>query len=296
MSESTASPPDRAAWQCVLICWGTKYPVSLINRLVRAIADQSATVARFTLITDRDREGLDPRVNPVPMPAFFAQPALMRAGCQAKLCMFEPGVLPTDLPAIYIDLDSLVFGDLGRALALMTSPQTVAMLPSAIIPFGPIGRFIHRRTEGRKYARGNSSVVVFHPAHNHFIAARFRALFETHPDLGYRPMAADERFISWAAQPHMRAISDRFAVKLTLEYMSRLRWWLWLKPWMPWIRARRRHQVVVTLNGIDIKPENLLRLQDGDVVTDNKGRALIWSSGTLGPMQERIRDFYRGVV
>ena len=102
--------------------------------------------------------------------------------------------------------------------------------------------------------------------------------------------------VSSGSQPHMRAISDRFAVKLTLEYMSRLRWWLWLKPWMPWIRARRRHQVVVTLNGIDIKPENLLRLQDGDVVTDNKGRALIWSRGTLGPMQERIREFYRGVV
>ena len=109
---------NSAAWQCVLICWGTKYPVSIVNRLVRAIAEHSPGVARFTLLTDRDRPGLDPRVTPVRMPDFFCQPALMRAGCQAKLCMFEPGVLPTDLPAIYVDLDTLVFGDLGQALAL----------------------------------------------------------------------------------------------------------------------------------------------------------------------------------
>lgn len=285
-----------AAWQCVLICWGTKYPVSIVNRLVRAIAEHSPGVARFTLLTDREREGLDPRVTAVDMPAFFRQPALMRAGCQAKLCMFEDGVLPTDLPAIYVDLDTLVFGDLGQALSLMDTPQTVAMLQSAIIPFGPIGRFIHRRTEGRKYARGNSSLVVFHPAQCHYIARRFRELFAQHPDLGYRPMAADERFISWAAQPHMKALSGRFAVKLTLEYMSRIRLWLWIKPLLPWIRARRQQQVAVTLNGIDIKPENLMKLRDGDVVTDNKGRALIWSGWTLGRMRQRILDFYAGVV
>ena len=206
------------------------------------------------------------------------------------------GVLPTDLPAIYVDLDTLVFGDLGQALALMDTPQTVAMLQSAIIPFGPVGRFIHRRTEGRKYARGNSSLVVFHPAQCHYIAQRFRELFAQHPDLGYRPMAADERFISWAAQPHMKALSGRFAVKLTLEYMSRIRVWLWIKPLLPWIRSRRRQQVAVTLNGIDIKPENLMKLRDGDVVTDNKGRALIWSGWTLGAMRQRILDFYTGVV
>ena len=285
-----------AAWQCVLICWGTKYPVSIVNRLVRAIAEHSPGVTRFTLLTDRDRPGLDPRVTPVRMPDFFCQPALMRAGCQAKLCMFEPGVLPTDLPAIDVDLDTLVFGDLGQALALMDTPQTVAMLQSAIIPFGPVGRFIHRRTEGRKYARGNSSLVVFHPAQCHYIAQRFRELFAQHPDLGYRPMAADERFISWAAQPHMKALSGRFAVKLTLEYMSRIRVWLWIKPLLPWIRSRRRQQVAVTLNGIDIKPENLMKLRDGDVVTDNKGRALIWSGWTLGAMRQRILDFYTGVV
>ncbi len=288
--------PVSTAWQCVLICWGTKYPVSIVNRLVQAIAEHSPGVSRFTLLTDRERPGLDPRVTAVDMPEFYRQPALMRSGCQAKLCMFEKGVLPTDLPTIYVDLDTLVFGDLGAALALMDSPQTVAMLQSAIIPFGPLGRWVYRQTDGRKYARGNSSLVVFHPAHCHYIAQRFRELFAQHPDLGYRPMAADERFISWAAQPHMKSLPGDFAVKLTLEYMSRSRWWLWIKPLMPWVRRRRCRQVAITLNGIDIKPESLVKLRDGDVVTDNKGRALIWSGWTLGRMRQRILDFYAGVV
>lgn len=281
-------------WQCVLICWGTKYGTALINNLVRHIAAKATSVPRFVLITDADKPDLLDGVQTVRFPEFWLQPPLKRSGCQAKLVMFEKGILQEDLPALYVDLDTIVLGDLRQALKLMDSPQTVAILQSAIIPFGPIGRLRYRFSGGRHYARGNSSFVVFHPAHNHYIAERFRELFAQHPNFDFRPMIADERFISWVAQPHMKAIPKSFAVKFPGEFMFFWGWWLYVRPWLPWVRARRRRLAAVTLNGLMIKPERLLELPDGGRITDNKGRVLIWSPRTLGAMQEKIFSYYEG--
>ena len=48
-----------ATWQCVLIAWGDRYPVAEINRLVQSVRTQSRGPARFVLLSDRPREGLD---------------------------------------------------------------------------------------------------------------------------------------------------------------------------------------------------------------------------------------------
>lgn len=283
-------------WQCVLICWGTKYSVSLINQLVRSIAAQASSVPRFVLITDTDKPELLDGVRSVRFPDYWLQAPLRRSGCQAKLVMFEKGILPEDLPALYVDLDTIVLGDLQQGISLMDTPRSVVMLQSAIIPFGPLGRLRYRLSKGRHYARGNSSFVVFHPARNHFIAERFRDLFSRFPAFEFRPMIADERFISWAAQPHMKAIPSSFAVKFPGEYMFFWPWWLYVKAWMPWVRERRRRLAAITLNGLMIKPEKLLQLRDGDRLVDEKGRVLVWSPRTLGGMQQRIRDYYAQIL
>lgn len=283
-------------WQCVLVCWGDKYGAAIINNLVRSIAAHSTRRARFVLITDRDRPEVLPDVQQVRFPDYWVQPRLKSSGCHAKLVMFEDGILPQDLPAIYVDLDTIVLGDLSQGLALMDSPDTVAILQSAIIPFGPVGRALYRWTEGRRYARGNSSFVVFHPARQRAIAQRFRELFERHPDFGFSPMIADERFISWVAQPHMKAIPSSFAVKFPGEFMFPWRPWLYIKAVLPWVRRRRARLVAVTLNGLLIKPERLLELPEGGVVVDEKSRQLVWSERTLGPMKQRILSYYRSMV
>lgn len=288
--QSVHSP--HPSWQCVLICWGTKYGTPLINNLIRNIAAQAASVPRFVLITDAEKPDLLAGVHCVRFPDYWLQEPLKRSGCHAKLVMFEKGILPDDLPALYVDLDTIVMGDLQQGLSIMDSPQTVAILQSSIIPFGPLGRLRYRMTKGRHYARGNSSFVVFHPAHCHFIAQRFRELFAQHPDFGFRPMIADERFISWVAQPHMKAIPSSFAVKFPGEFMFYWGWWLYVRALLPWVRARRSRLAAVTLNGLMIKPEKLLELHDGDRIIDEKGRALIWSPYTLGAMQERIHRYY----
>ena len=228
-------------------------------------------------------------------PPFYMQKPFKSVGCQAKLAMFEEGVLPQDLPVVYIDLDTVVMGDMGRAVDFMKNDQTVLMLQSAIIPFGRIGRAVWRATKGRKYARGNSSVVVFHPARCTYIARRFRELEQQFPDFGFRPMAADERFISWAAQAHMKAIPKSFAVKFPGEFMFPWAPWLYLRAWLPWVRRRRDRLVAVTLNGLMIKPERLLTLPEGGVVVDEKSRKLVWSERTLGNMKHKILDYYRAI-
>ena len=78
----------RAEWQCVLICWGDKYGVDIINRLVASVEQHSPRRPRFVLITDRERPGLPAHVQCVPFPEHWLEPALKRSGCQAKLVMF----------------------------------------------------------------------------------------------------------------------------------------------------------------------------------------------------------------
>jgi hypothetical protein len=137
------------AWQCVMICWGNKYPMKLINHLMAQIERYAPTAPRFVLICDQPKPGLYAGAITRDFPPFFLNPAFKKSGCQAKLAMFEKGVLPDDLPSIYIDLDTIVLGDISIALKLMDSQQTVAMLPSAIIPFGLIGRAIWKLTTKR---------------------------------------------------------------------------------------------------------------------------------------------------
>jgi hypothetical protein len=280
-------------WQCVMVCWGDKYPIALINHLMAQIERYAPSAPRFVLICDQPKPGLYPGAITRDFPAFFLNHEFKKGGCQAKLAMFEKGVLPEDLPAIYIDLDTIVLGDISKGLKLMDSRQTVAMLPSAIIPFGPIGRTIAKLTHKKNYARGNSSMVVFHPAECHYVAETFRSLFANHPDFGFRPMVADERFISWVAQTHMKKLPKTFIVKFPGEFMFPWRWWLYVKAWLPWVRARRANLAAITLNGLLIKPENLIALEDGEVIMDDKSRKLVWSEKTLGNHRERIVNFYQ---
>ncbi|NEX45774.1 hypothetical protein [Pseudotabrizicola algicola] len=287
--------PDSPVWQLVLVLWGTKYPVAEVNHLIATVCRHAARPPRVVLITDRLREGMAAGVVQRLIPDFFMAPEMRGAGCQTKLCMFEAGVVPDDLPAIFIDIDTVVLGDLTRLLALQRDRRTVAILQSAVLPFGALARALFRLTKGRKYARGNSSIVVYHPAETAHIAARYRALVAEHGFNGIRPMIADERFISWAHQPHMRAIPRHLAVKLPTEFMLPWRWLIHLRARMPWVRRRWAGLVALTLPGAEVKGEALLALPEGGEVVDRKGRRLIWSEAALGPVKARLTEHYRAL-
>lgn len=284
---------DGAKWQCVMIAWGDRYPVAEINLLIATIRRLSHGPARFVLITDRVRPGLDGDVVCRDFPAYFLQDQFREGGCQAKLCMFEAGVLPTDMPAIYMDLDTFVMGDVSRFLGLMKDEQTVAVLQSAILPFGAFARWLYRVTGKKRYARGNSSIIVFHPARCAYVAETFRDLVARYPWRSFRPTIADERFISWVAQPHMVAVPRHLAVKFPTEFMQHWVWLTRLYAALPGVRARREGLIAVTLPGVEVKGEELLRLEEGAQIVDRKGRVLIWSDQVLGSLRGKLIDYYK---
>lgn len=275
-----------------MFLWGDKYDVALVNRLIRAIAAHAASQPRFVLLSDRARPGLDPRADLRRIPDFWLTPVFRGPGCQTKLAMFQDGVLQEDLPALYIDLDTVVTGDLTRLLAKLPRPDGLMLLQSAILPLGAIGRFFWRLSKGKRYARGNSSLVVFHPKYHKSIAAQFIDLWQEKQSLWFRPMIADERFMSWASQATVSALPNSLAVKFPTEFMSRLNALSYLWAVLPWVRARRAGLIAVTLCGVEIKPEELLALPEGGRVTDPKGRTLIWSDFILGKTRRDIIAFY----
>ena len=279
-------------WQLVFLLWGEKYGVDEVNQLIEGVIRNGHPPARITMISDRPRPGLLPEVTLCPMPEFFKNPVLQGPGCQAKLAIFEEGILPTDMPAIFLDIDTMVLGDLSKVLDLLETPETVAMIQSAIVPFGPIGRALYRWSDGKRYARGNSSVVAFHPAHCHYVAARFRELFREYNGLNYRPMIADERFISWATQPYVRAIPRNMVVKFPTEFMMPWRWLNYVRGAMPWKRRQWAGLIAVTFPGLDLKGQKLAEMPEGNELTDRKGRVLVWSNRTIGPLRAKIIAHY----
>lgn len=295
MRPATAEGPGtEPGWQCVLIAWGDRYPVAEINKLIASVRGRSTGLQRVVLLSDRDRPGLAEGVDLRRMPDWFLNERLRGPGCQAKLCMFETGVLPDDLPAIFLDLDTMVLGDLSRLLRLMDGPQTIALLQSAVLPFGALARWLFRVTDRKVYARGNSSVVVFHPAHCGYVASRFRDLFQAQEGSGqgFKPLRADERFISWVAQPVVKAVPTSLVVKFPTEYMQPWRWLVHLRASLPWIRRRRDGLIAVTFPGVRLKGEELAALPEGAVFTDPKGRRLFWTDRAIGSLRQKVIAFY----
>ena len=137
---------ERPEFQCVLIAWGDKYGPRDINRIVEGVRRNSRVPVRFVLISDRPRDGLDPAVRIVDYPKWWLAPEFRKGGCQAKLAMFERGVLPDDLPALFLDLDTAILGDLARLTSLMRQPRDIWMLQSVVLPFGWPGRLVYRLT------------------------------------------------------------------------------------------------------------------------------------------------------
>ena len=279
-------------WQCVTVVWGDKYGNDDVIRMfngVRLHSDRGPV--RFVAIVDRIRSGLPDAITQVPLAGFFADSAL-HAGCFTKLAMFEFDMVPTDCPAVYLDLDSMVIGDLGDLANLLDHPRRLLMLKSTLIPFGTVGRFLHFLTGGRRYARGNSSIMAYHPAHCHDIAAWFRDHYSAFGNLTEYGKGGDEAFISWTQQHRLRRVPSTHGVKFSAEFMFSRFWMGRFKTACPWVRRRREGIRVVTFPGQSTDPHAMARMPDGQIIVDHRGRKARWSAASLGSIRQTIIDCY----
>ncbi|MGL4279251.1 MAG: hypothetical protein ACRCS0_02705, partial [Albidovulum sp.] len=193
-------------------------------------------------------------------------------------------------------LDTVVTGDLGRIAALVRDPNDYLMLsPGNLIGFGALRRLIYRLTGGRRFAIGNSSVMAYSSAAEPNICETYQRIYES-DQRSARYMHVDDRFISWFAQPHLRAVPSDLAVMFRREFLSRGRLTGWVRSKLPWRLKRLGAVAAITFNGADYKPESLLALAEGAVIHDKRGRRGIWSRDRLGPVHDKIITFCQAVV
>lgn len=260
--------------QVVCVSWGERYSPAVVDGMSRAVRRQCSRPVRFICISDRPPQAYAPEIEVLPFPRFARPFPTLGWGCFLKLSVFARGLLAPDLPTIYLDLDTLVRGDLavlarelerhGGMLMLRNHLLPTWRLPPALCPGG--------------YYFGNSSVLAFRPG-------EFTQLFDDFNDAatwkhaGRLPsrLRTDERFISHWARDRLRVFPASLAVKFAQEYISFWPAWQGLIARLPWVRRRRREQVVVTFVGEDFKPARLAAVRPGDVLR-YKRRRVRWST------------------
>ena len=279
----------------ILACWGDAYSELHVNELVRAARSYSPELEDIVLFTDRVRSDIDPVVRQEIFPAFFNRPEFFGHGYRVKISVFSRDCLPAHMPCVYLDLDSMVIGNLGEIAGLVKNTNDFFMLPPGdMLGFGSLRRLLFRLTKGRRFATGNSSVMAFHSAASPNISELF-ARFHQSGESG-RHMAIDDVFISWASQSVVRGVPRTLAVMFRREFLARTRIGLWAKSQLPSSRKSRSEICVITFNGMTYKANHLLALEEGQRIEDPKGRFGYWSEACLGPTREKIREYCRRVM
>ena len=222
-------------------------------------------------------------------------PDFFRLGYRVKISVFDRAVLPPNSVCVYLDLDTMVVGDVGKIANLIKQPSDVYMLPpGSVISFSPIRRILFKLTGGKHFATGNSSVLAYHSESKNNISDIFKQHFNAQ-DTG-RYMNIDDVFISWAGQPFLRGMPTNLAVSFRREFLSHLMPLLLLKKISPLRQARHNGLVAVTFNGTSYKPHELLKLSDGERIQDSKGRFGFWSDAYIGPLRHKILDYCQKIV
>ncbi|MCX8509215.1 MAG: hypothetical protein ORN49_10125, partial [Rhodobacteraceae bacterium] len=248
--------------------------------------------ARIVLVTDHIRPAVDPIVDQRLIPEFFCNPEFFRPGYAVKLSMFHRPYLPADMPCVFLDLDTLVVGDLGRIADLVRSENDYFMLPPGNpIGFGGLRWLLWKLSGGEMFGTGNSSIVAFHSGANPNLAEQFQALYAAGARTPPKVMVVDDAFISWAAQGRLRKIPVSLGVMFRREFLSRSRLVLELKCRLPWAGRRRSGIVAITFNGVQYKPEAMLKFVEGQKISDSKGRFGYWSDDYLGGVKAKILSF-----
>jgi len=251
--------------QIVCVKWGTKYGTDPVNRLYRAIVRNTRAPIRFICVTDRHDDPFDHGIVTRPFPEFSAPRELVAGGCRLKLAIFARGILEDGLPTIYVDLDTMIRGDIARLAAELERHPGMFMLQNHFIQWWPFARFV-RLFAPQKYYFGNSSLLAFYPEKFHHIFDDFNRAMLPPPNPVPKHLKTDERFISYAARDYVRVFPRRLAMKFAEEYMAPVAGIEEVRKRLPWVIARRRSVVAITFVGLAFKPQRLAAMEKGQVV------------------------------
>lgn len=273
------------AIQIVFVKWGTRYPATWVNRHVRAVKEHASCRVEFCCISDdSDSSQFDQDVRLVSFPEFRAPFDYLKQGCRLKMAMFKRGILQERIPALFLDLDSSFLGDVARVAQHISRYRGIHMLKSHWLPWWPIQRYVSPLGIS-PYYHANGSAIGFFPEDYHWLFERFNEEvigqpMETLP----KTLRVDDRFTSYHCRRTLRVFPSRLITKYSDEYMSPSLRWERLRDSLPWVKRRRKNLVAISFPGLDLKPDDMVKLPVGTVIKHKRVQGE-WRAGT-------IRDYW----
>ena len=276
---------DSKNWWLVLIIWGEKYTDDDCNRLIFSALRHAQHCKGVCVLTDRMDRNIDSRAQLVPIPEDFARDDFKTGGLPIKISMFDLPAIPADDVCIYVDLDSVIIGNLDR-LALLADKADIWTIDVFPFRFSRVRRALYRLSGGKRFAKGNSSAFVFRNAFEGNPTSQFRSLF-TAGKLEPR-FLNDDRFIGWSCQEKLRGFPTHLVANFRLEFLSPAMWMTRLYSAIR--KTLRKEMVIVTFAGPNTKLETILS-QDGDTkIVDHHGRVGYWRDAHTGGVSSRVAN------
>ena len=277
-------------WYLVLMIWGERYPEEDANRIIRGAMARARNCKGVVVLTDRTDRKIDEAALQVPIDPEFNTPELKGGGLPVKLSMFTIEAIPKGATCIYLDLDTVVVGNLDR-LAALTQRAPIWTIPVFPRPFSAFYRLLWRATRRRVYATGNSSAFVFVNGFEGNPKQQFLELYR----MGQLPkkLLNDDLFVGWSCQDCVRGLSINDLVNFRFEFLAPT---LWMSDLFSVLRRRARQRIVaITFAGPKTKPELLESLADGEIIKDHHGRRGRWDAfHTSGLKTLILQEIARG--
>lgn len=253
--------------QVVFVKWGSRYSADWVNRHVRAIKRNATCEVSFVCITDElVPDNFDQDVRLVPFPAFNASLDYLKQGCRLKMSMFKKGILKEGIPALFLDLDSSVLGDVRKIASHIAKYRGIHLLKSHWLSWWRIQKWVIPLGIS-EYYHGNGSAIGFYPEDYFWLFDRFNADVTGQPIESLpKTLRVDDRYTSCLCRDTLRVFPSRLISKFSQEFMSPSLRWESIRSRLPWVKKRRRNLVAVSFPGAGLKPDKLVELPIGSTV------------------------------
>ena len=163
--------------------WGKAYAPDYVNVLASAVRNNLSGEYRFVCFTD-DSEGISPEVEALPIPEMGLSLDNFRFGAWPKISLFKPDLYDLSGRALFIDLDSMICGDLAP---MFDQPGALVMIEEWSRPID--------RLKINRPIRGASGVIAFEIG----TLGHIYDEFVSHPEHWTSTIRNDQRFM-WQQQ------------------------------------------------------------------------------------------------